>query len=227
MTRPRLQLHLSTLLIVTLLAAGLVWLNVQEREVPHKWVLLFRPEGSQDIIGVMYRHDMAPHGRGWPSAFEISYDDAMNHRYEWVWHAFWLDALLSVQVLALAGVGIEQLTRRMKRKRDATEDEAPPKRRFWYIHLSTAVVVMLIAGGLLYLNLAPAENSSDHEFFVSSSWVYGWPWTYREIYAEGVTSYVRKFWFFDKMLANVVLNVSILLSVSATFECLIRRRSRP
>jgi hypothetical protein len=31
MTRPRLQLHLSTLLIVSLLAAGLVWLNARER----------------------------------------------------------------------------------------------------------------------------------------------------------------------------------------------------
>jgi hypothetical protein len=34
MTRPRLQLHLSTLLIVTVLAAGLVWLNVKlQRDV--------------------------------------------------------------------------------------------------------------------------------------------------------------------------------------------------
>jgi hypothetical protein len=32
MIRPRLQLHLSTLLIVTVLAGVLVWLNVREQD---------------------------------------------------------------------------------------------------------------------------------------------------------------------------------------------------
>jgi hypothetical protein len=39
MTRPRLQLHLITLLIVTLLAAGLFWLHSREYVVRGKWIV--------------------------------------------------------------------------------------------------------------------------------------------------------------------------------------------
>ena len=35
-----------------------------------------------------------------------------------------------------------------------SESESPKKRRFWRIHLSTAVLVMLEIGVLLYLNMA-------------------------------------------------------------------------
>jgi hypothetical protein len=55
------------------------------------------------------------------------------------------------------------------------------KRRFWQIHLSTAVVLVLSAGALMYVNTipilkdgteaAPTKSNHVHEFF-------GWPWYY-------------------------------------------------
>lgn len=48
------------------------------------------------------------------------------------------------------------------------------KRRFWQIHLSTAVIVMLVAGGFLYLNTLPV--------FRADEFIFGWP------YRAGTTS---------------------------------------
>jgi hypothetical protein len=45
MTRPRVQLHLSTLLILTVVAAGLVWLNVNPHGMGHD-IPIFRREGG-------------------------------------------------------------------------------------------------------------------------------------------------------------------------------------
>jgi hypothetical protein len=88
MTRPRLQLHLSTLLIVTVLAAGLVWLNVREWWMPDDYFL-----------------------KGWPIAYikqsaYYAYHD---------WRHLALDVAFSLTLLAVAAAAIEWATRRMKR----------------------------------------------------------------------------------------------------------------
>jgi hypothetical protein len=48
--------------------------------------------------------------------------------------------------------------------------DAPQKRRFWQIHLSTALIMMLLASGIVYLNV---RSVVDHQ---SMSEV-GWPYT--------------------------------------------------
>jgi hypothetical protein len=50
---------------------------------------------------------------------------------------------------------------------DVTEK---PKRRFWQIHLSTAVITMLVTAVLLGLNLTNYYHKWGH------MWGYGWPW---------------------------------------------------
>jgi hypothetical protein len=54
-----------------------------------------------------------------------------------------------------------------------------PKRRPWFrIHLSTAIVLMFVAGGLVWMNLRPPEvvNLSNIVFVKINS--YGWPRTF-------------------------------------------------
>jgi hypothetical protein len=106
MTRPRLQLHLSTLLIVSFLAAGMVWLNVGDRVTSHRIPIL---EGVHAI------EDMYFCGRGWPCAYELWYDDTSNHLKRWRLDALRLDASVLLFLLAVAAVAIEWATRRMKR----------------------------------------------------------------------------------------------------------------
>jgi hypothetical protein len=101
MTRPRLQLHLSTLVIVTVLAAGLVWLNVRQRqgrfELHEGWFVL-RLE------------------RGFPYAFQIVDDDPGIH-FEESWNPTMLalDLTVCLLSLAVAAAAIEWYTRVMKR----------------------------------------------------------------------------------------------------------------
>jgi hypothetical protein len=88
MTRPRLQLHLSTLLIVSLLAGVFMWLNIRER-VYVEW-----------------------HCRGFPRAF-IGWN---RYKEESDWSLLILDGTVCLALLAVAAVAIEWATRRMKRK---------------------------------------------------------------------------------------------------------------
>jgi hypothetical protein len=107
MTRPRLQVHLSTLLIVSLLAAGLVLLNVRERLIPS-----FRPA----------RLSL----RGWPcdalKAVQFLVDSAydptliVEPKTTVFWTPVLVDVIACLGLLAVAAVAIEWATRRMKRK---------------------------------------------------------------------------------------------------------------
>jgi hypothetical protein len=95
MTRPRLQLHLSTLLIVSLLAAGLVWLNVRTYFVEH--------------------HDWINGCRGFPAPFQewLFHDE---RSVAWSYSSLTLDFALCVTLLPVAAVAIEWVTRQMKPK---------------------------------------------------------------------------------------------------------------
>jgi hypothetical protein len=96
MTRPRLQLHLSTLLIVTALAAGLLWLNMRDDAGP----------GFNTIPSTF-------HCSGWPlyvqqRNIELNID-------RWDWRALTCNAAICLSLLAVAAAAIERATRRMKR----------------------------------------------------------------------------------------------------------------
>jgi hypothetical protein len=104
------QLHLSTLLALMLLAAGLVWLNVRRHESRAGNTAIM----EVDSIG-MHLLDSAYWARGWPSDFEAQYDAANTHLHRWDFLALALNAIVCLLLLALAGAGIEWVTRRRER----------------------------------------------------------------------------------------------------------------
>jgi hypothetical protein len=57
-------------------------------------------------------------------------------------------------------------------------DEQPPnKRRFWQLHLSTAVLMMLYSAGFVGLNATPRSDTShygNYSILYIEEW-YGWP----------------------------------------------------
>ena len=65
----------------------------------------------------------------------------------------------------------------------------PPKRRWFQIHLSTAIVLMFVAGGLVLSNVE--KRRVDFDLGHSSeavSYERGWPWT---IWEEEVSVYLE------------------------------------
>jgi hypothetical protein len=52
-------------------------------------------------------------------------------------------------------------------------DMPPTKRRFWQIHLSTAVVLMVAATVLIWTNATPIHWNPNNEYFDGVK--YGWP----------------------------------------------------
>ncbi len=50
-----------------------------------------------------------------------------------------------------------------------------PKRRFWQIHLSTALILMLTASALLWANLIPHTYDGKPDPDYISGKIYGWP----------------------------------------------------
>jgi hypothetical protein len=114
MTRPRLQLHLSTLLIVSLMVAWLLWLNVGEShgELKERPTEVFVVQSAQ----------------GWPFIFarwtEEKYVQRLNElgdsepgsstkRYDTLALAY--NVFICLALLIAAAVAIEWATRRMKR----------------------------------------------------------------------------------------------------------------
>jgi hypothetical protein len=96
--------------MVTLLAAGLVWLNVREIN----WQEPGKPFGEFYDV----------RGHGWPEVFSqyFDVDVRLGIRWEsrvvqrWDWLTLARDAAVCVASLSLAAIAIEWLTRRLKRK---------------------------------------------------------------------------------------------------------------
>jgi hypothetical protein len=104
----RLQLHLSTLLIVSLLAAGLVWLNVRIQQGP-------RFDGDFDGSGPLGYYPYYS-VRGWPALYSHFYEDCFKVKSEFSVSAMGMDIGVAAALLAASTVAIEWATRRMKRK---------------------------------------------------------------------------------------------------------------
>jgi hypothetical protein len=117
MMRPRLQLHLSTLLIVSVMASGLVWLNVRVatgREIHVRGEQIFELDAPSDWWGITQRRSMVAYG--FPCVFMETYSDESNERKIINWRSAMLDVATCLTLLAIATVAIEWLTRRSRRK---------------------------------------------------------------------------------------------------------------
>jgi hypothetical protein len=140
MTRPRLQLHLSTLLIVTVLAAGLVWMNVapqiayttgsygQSRPScrcefygwPRKWLTREVTISGNDYPGNWNNFKLSDlDALVFDEKYEtewISDDQGGNRLNAWQKRQLAIDIVIALSILAVTAAAIEWATRRMKRK---------------------------------------------------------------------------------------------------------------
>ena len=105
--------------------------------------------------------------------------------------------------------------------------------RFWQIHLSTAILLALSAGGLLFLNLRQGGLDDVDRMFNGTP--YGWPsvaateywvpdmrrWNPRQEYPHPLE------WNAGGLIINAAVAVAVIGSVAFVAEYLIRRRSKP
>jgi len=63
---------------------------------------------------------------------------------------------------------------------------APPPRKRFQVHLSTAIILMFATGGLIWANVVPLRATNEHsvnEHLIASDYIdfkYGWPFCARE-----------------------------------------------
>jgi hypothetical protein len=106
-----------------------------------------------------------------------------------------------------------------------------PKRRFWQIHLSTAIILMFVAGALLWAN----TRRQEVQFATCTVEYYGWPqlayqkWQGRMVqnFYGNPTSTPADFEGFawKGLGVNFILALAILAAIGAGVERLARRRS--
>ena len=104
--------------------------------------------------------------------------------------------------------------------------DAPKKRPWFQYHLSTAVVVMFVASGLLWANLseAPGGNLSDWGVTVH---VYGWPAKVYWVTADNTgAGFFWKERGYGGLAIDAGIALAILLTVAVLCEWAVRRRER-
>jgi len=108
-----------------------------------------------------------------------------------------------------------------------TESAPPPRKRGWFqFHLSTAVILMFVAGGLIGLNVHERRPSAEE------GWVWllstrGWPWAFsaRDDFWWN-SSYGTIEWHTEFFLLDMLVGLSVLAGVAMLLEWLLRRRER-
>ncbi len=126
-------------------------------------------------------------------------------------------------------------------------DTSPKERRFWFLHLSTAVLLMFVIGTLLFVNICQRqteresilksfrteglEASEELIQLAMSSRNYGWPKTFysttyplRDLFQEGTVRLTPTVLTSFNLIYDVVIAVVIVVAVLSTNEFLIRRR---
>jgi hypothetical protein len=103
---------------------------------------------------------------------------------------------------------------------EETHRMSDKRRRSWFqIHLSTAIMLMLVAGGLVWANAEPTKFYSMGDELV---FFRGWPYTFQ----GNINGDVIKDYFWPEYMArNVASAVMILGTVAFACEWWIRRRS--
>ena len=104
----------------------------------------------------------------------------------------------------------------------------PPRRKRFQIHLSTAMVMMLVAGALIWANITArlglVEGKKGREWFVVS---YGWPLgaVHRvAFWYEDNEEYPPRIWV-PGVVVDIAVALAILFAVWFFCEWLIRRRA--
>src|ERR1017187_4066860 len=109
----------------------------------------------------------------------------------------------------------------------------PPRRARFQVHLSTAIVLMFAAGGLMWVNMrgyiTSKYHSSDRDNLITA---YGWP--YKALYLSKVINkyhdrenYIEYFGYTEYWMGALDAVVAFVIVVFIWFACewLIRRRA--
>jgi hypothetical protein len=109
--------------------------------------------------------------------------------------------------------------------------DAPRKRPWLQFHLSTLVVVMFVAAGLLSLNMQwqPEDvvwldqGGGSYGIYAESQ---GWPLTFHVRTGHGYP-FVVPSWLLKGLFWDVLLAIGVLVAAGQISEWLIRRKERP
>ncbi|HLX59653.1 MAG TPA: hypothetical protein VKX17_00085 [Planctomycetota bacterium] len=124
----------------------------------------------------------------------------------------------------------------------------PPRRWRFQIHLSTAIVMMFVAGGLIWANTrvhrdpCPDDSEGDRAFMewiaTGANPARGWPFTIARaspihttqsvengVLMPPVSKQAPPVWFWGDLVTDVVIALGILVGVWLLCERLIRRRA--
>ncbi|MCY3020853.1 MAG: hypothetical protein NTW87_17690 [Planctomycetota bacterium] len=116
--------------------------------------------------------------------------------------------------------------------------EQPRKRPWLQFHLSTAVVLMFVAGGILWLNMVPTGHWDGHKANGerTAGRMYGIPmvivWAGNsfsvDVQGRGLVETLQpvRHWEILGLLCNTIVGLVILFAVACALEWRIRRKER-
>ncbi|HLX60475.1 MAG TPA: hypothetical protein VKX17_04245 [Planctomycetota bacterium] len=148
--RKWLQVHLSTALVLMFVAGTLIWANVLDPREEYLGKGVYHRTYGWPWDAVVVRSIQGIFMKRAPSSdFEISKVGIA------------INLAGGIAILFVAWLVCERWVRwRTTRKIGQTVPDAP-RREWLQLHLSTAVVLMFVAGGILWLNLMPRELSRN------------------------------------------------------------------
>ncbi len=104
-------------------------------------------------------------------------------------------------------------------------------RRRFQLHLSTCIVLMFVAGGLLSANLHQrwTHNRWEEQHIITTSFGYGFPFCFYETATRMWPSKVMEpanAWFYNNLFLDLTFAFCILAFAAAALEFLQRRASK-
>lgn len=117
----------------------------------------------------------------------------------------------------------------------AEPPEAPKKRAWFQLHLSTCVVLMVVAGVLVWANCIYRDLGIFEKYEQAGKEVesrimsYGWPFPLRqriEPDPDRMMGFVKETWHVGSFMMNALVALAILALIAIACECVIRRRAR-
>ena len=110
-------------------------------------------------------------------------------------------------------------------------DEKPKRRAWFQLHLSTCVVMMVVAGGAIWINIVPyplgymqSANLPPLDYPVPGMAVQrGWPSTYYQQASDPTRSGQ---WDWVNLALDAFTGIAVIITATIPYEYLLRRRAR-
>src|SRR5438045_2886081 len=89
-----------------------------------------------------------------------------------------------------------------------------PRRPWFQIHLSTAIVLMFVAGLLLRANMLPSVSRGDDP--ARADWYYGWPYPLLIVAQDG--SRTAKLWLTESLYFDIPIALAVVVVPAILIE---------